>query len=83
MYDMFIPNKRFIITLIFFFRYQVHLLSSSFSAYIFFKPRKNIPVLVGITHRKPDYLEKRRRYAHAVTKVATVNIDFCSWAIVA
>ena len=28
-----------------------------------FKPRKNIPVLVGTTHRKPEYLEMRRTYA--------------------
>ena len=28
-----------------------------------FKPRKNIPVLVGTTHRKPDHLEMRRTYA--------------------
>ena len=29
-----------------------------------FKPRKNIPVLVGTTHRKPEYLAMRRTYAH-------------------
>ena len=28
-----------------------------------FKPRKNMPVLVGTTHRKPEYLEMRRTYA--------------------
>ena len=28
-----------------------------------FKPRKNIPVLVGTTHGKPEYLEMRRMYA--------------------
>ena len=28
-----------------------------------FKARKNIPVLVGTTHRKPEYLEMRRTYA--------------------
>ena len=28
-----------------------------------FKPRKNIPVLVGTTHRKPEYHEMRRTYA--------------------
>ena len=28
-----------------------------------FKPRKIIPVLVGTTHRKPEYLEMRRMYA--------------------
>ena len=28
-----------------------------------FKPRKNIPVLVGTTHKKPEYLEMRRTYA--------------------
>ena len=27
-----------------------------------FKPRKNIPVFVGTTHRKPKYLEMRRTY---------------------
>ena len=27
------------------------------------KQRKNIPVLVGTTHRKPEYLEMRRTYA--------------------
>ena len=27
-----------------------------------FKPRKNIPVLVGTTHRKLEYLEMRRSY---------------------
>ena len=26
------------------------------------KPRKNIPVLVGTTHRKPKYLEMHRTY---------------------
>ena len=35
--------------------YQKHLHS--------FKPRKNIPVLVGTTHRKLEYLEMRRTYA--------------------
>ena len=28
-----------------------------------FKGRKNIPVLVSITDRKPEYLEMRRTYA--------------------
>ena len=28
-----------------------------------FKPRKNIPVLVGTTQRKPEHLEMRRTYA--------------------
>ena len=28
-----------------------------------FKPRKNIPVLVATTHRKPEYLKMRRMYA--------------------
>ena len=28
-----------------------------------FEPRKNIPVLVSNTHRKPEYLEMRRTYA--------------------
>ena len=28
-----------------------------------FKPRKYIPVLVGITQRKPEFLEMRRTYA--------------------
>ena len=28
-----------------------------------FKPRKNIPVLVGTAHRKPEYLELRSTYA--------------------
>ena len=28
-----------------------------------FKSRKNIPVLVGTTHSKPEYLEMRRMYA--------------------
>ena len=28
-----------------------------------FKPRKNIPVLVGTTHRKPEYLDRRRTNA--------------------
>ena len=28
-----------------------------------FKPGKNIPVLVGTTHRKPEYLEMRRTYS--------------------
>ena len=28
-----------------------------------FKPRKKIPVLVGTTRRKPEYLEMRRTYA--------------------
>ena len=44
------------------FGYQKHLLSSAFSE-LSFKPRKNIPVLVGTTHRKPEFLEMRRTYA--------------------
>ena len=28
-----------------------------------FKPRKNIPVLVGSTYRKPEYLDMRTTYA--------------------
>ena len=28
-----------------------------------FKPRKNIPVLVGTTHRKPEYHEMHKTYA--------------------
>ena len=28
-----------------------------------FKPRKNIPVLISTTHRKPESLEMRRTYA--------------------
>ena len=32
---------------------------------------KNIPVLVGTTHRKPEYLEMRRTHAY-VAKVGTV-----------
>ena len=28
-----------------------------------YKLRKNFPVLVGTTHRKPEYLEMRRTYA--------------------
>ena len=28
-----------------------------------FQPHKNIPVLVGTTHRKPEYLEMCRTYA--------------------
>ena len=28
-----------------------------------FKTRKNIPVLVGTTHRKTEYLEMRQTYA--------------------
>ena len=27
-----------------------------------FKPHKNIPGLVGTTHRKPEYLEMRRTF---------------------
>ena len=42
--------------------YQEHMLRSVFSVYSF-KPRKNIPVLAGTTHRKPEYLEMRRTYA--------------------
>ena len=41
--------------------YWKHLISSAFSAE--FKLRKNIPVVVGTTHRKPEYLEMRRTYA--------------------
>ena len=37
-----------------------------------FKLRKNIPVLVGTTHRKPKYLEMRRICICRVTKVGTV-----------
>ena len=40
--------------------YQEHLLSSAFFS---FKPRKNIPVLVGATNRKPECLEMRRTCA--------------------
>ena len=32
------------------------------------KPRKNIPVLVGTTHRKPEYLEMRITYAQPEQK---------------
>ena len=35
--------------------YQVHLVGSVFST-LSFKLRKNIPVLVSTTHRKPEYL---------------------------
>ena len=42
----------------FLFGYQEHLLSLHS-----FKPGKIIPVLVGTTHRKPEHLEMRRRYA--------------------
>ena len=34
-----------------------------------FKPRKNIPVLVGTTHRKPEYLKMRSQKRLPVTKV--------------
>ena len=37
-----------------------------------FKARKNIPVLVWTTHRKPENLEMRRQNVCAVTKVSTV-----------
>ena len=37
-----------------------------------FKPLKNIPGLVGTTHKKPEYLEMRRTVC-AVTKVSTVH----------
>ena len=47
------PNFHFI--------YQEHLLSSAFSDS--FKPRKNILVLAGTTHGKPEYLQMRRTYA--------------------
>ena len=42
--------------------YQKHLLNSAFSVY-FNKLRKIIPVLVGTTHMKPEYLKMRRTYA--------------------
>ena len=41
--------------------YQEHLLSCAFPH--IFKQRKNIPALVRITHRKPEYLEMRGAYA--------------------
>ena len=39
--------------------YVVYLLLSPHK----FKPRKNISVLVGTTHRKTEYFEMRRTYA--------------------
>ena len=45
---------------ILFLGYQEHLLISAFSHG--FKLRKNIPVLVGTIHWKPEYLKMRRTY---------------------
>ena len=45
----------------FVFGYQEYLLRSTFSNS--FKRRKNIPELVSITDRKPEYLEMHRTYA--------------------
>ena len=36
------------------------------------KPRKNIPVLVGTTYRKPEYLEMLRMFICAETKAGTI-----------
>ena len=44
---------------IFFLYTRKHLL---ISLYIF-KPRKNIPLLVGTTHKKPEYLKMRKTNA--------------------
>ena len=60
-YWSFVISEKCMVTTNFRFEYQEHLLSSAFSAW--FKPRKNIPVLAGTTHRKPKYLEMRRTYA--------------------
>ena len=48
-------SEKCMVTPVFCFGYKRHLLSSAL--------RKNIPVLVGTTHRKPGYLEIRRTYA--------------------
>ena len=45
----------------FLFGYQEYLLRSTFSRE--FKPRKNIPVLLSMGDRKPEYLEMHRTYA--------------------
>ena len=48
------------------FGYQEHVPSCAFGHS--FKPRKNIPVLVGTTHKKTEYPEMRRTYAQQQKK---------------
>ena len=61
----------------FLFGYQEHLLRSAIPAQYLFseKPRKNIRVLVGTTHRKPEYLRPSRHAQNvcAVTIGGTVH----------
>ena len=53
--------KKCMVTPNFLFGHQNHLLTLLFPHN--FKPRKNIPVLVGTNHRKPECREMRRTYA--------------------
>ena len=60
---------------IFVFGYQEHLLQTNCKFYFLthsFKLRKNMPVLIGTTHRKPTYLETSRIYAQQQKLVGTV-----------
>ena len=64
----FIISEKCMVYSNFLFAYQKYLLSSTFSGGILlslhgFKPCQNIPVLVGTTHRKPGYLDRRKIYA--------------------
>ena len=45
-----------------YFGHQEHLLLQVLLSPNSFKPHKNIFLLVGTTHRKPEYLEMRRMY---------------------
>ena len=53
--DAFFVSEKCVATPNFLFGYQELLLSSAFSVHMYcsFKPRKNIPVLVGATRWKP------------------------------
>ena len=42
---------------------KIHLGEKNLGGYRHFKERKNIPVLIGTSHRKPEYLEIRRMFA--------------------
>ena len=54
-------SEKCMVTPNFLFGYQNHLLKLQLFPHSF-KAHKNIPVLVGTTHRKPEYLEMHRTY---------------------
>ena len=55
-------SEKCMVTPNFLFGYQEHLPSSCFLCLVLNRA-KNIPVFVGTTHRKPEYLEVLRTYA--------------------